>query len=144
MEMFSQISHPKGKQFSLVNVAKISHQKVCHEIICHFFISWIEAISGPLINRLKWFCLKIHFCLDIRKKFDSAQANTARSQQLKCPQIRNWLTLHGVRICTGATLCGAESNKFFRFLNVFISREFRIHIMIFRKNSNIFWKSRIG
>ena len=28
--------------------------------------------SGALINRIKWFCLKIRFCGDIRKNFDSA------------------------------------------------------------------------
>ena len=38
--------------------------------------------SGPLINSLKWFCLKISFHGDIRKKIDSTQAITARSQQL--------------------------------------------------------------
>ena len=38
--------------------------------------------SGTLINKLKWFCLKICLCGDIRKKFDSAQAITAGSQKL--------------------------------------------------------------
>ena len=49
--------------------------------------------SGPLINRLKWFCLKIRFRKDIREISDSAQANTARSQKLKYLQIQNSLTL---------------------------------------------------
>ena len=29
--------------------------------------------SGPLIKRLKWFCLKVRFHEDIREKFDSGQ-----------------------------------------------------------------------
>ena len=35
--------------------------------------------SGPLINRLKWFFLKVRFCRDIREQFNSAQANTAQA-----------------------------------------------------------------
>ena len=42
--------------------------------------------------------LKIHLRGDIREKFDFTQANTARSRQLKCLQIQNWLTLGGVRL----------------------------------------------
>ena len=36
--------------------------------------------SGPLINRLKWLCLKICFRGDIGEEFDSAQANTVQSR----------------------------------------------------------------
>ena len=32
---------------------------------CHFFLFHESKPLGPLINRLKWFCLKIHFCEDI-------------------------------------------------------------------------------
>ena len=46
--------------------------------------------SGPLKNRLKWFCLKIPFRGDIRETFDSVQTNTARSQTPRK------LTLRGV------------------------------------------------
>ena len=35
--------------------------------------------SGPLVNMLKWFLIKIHFRGDIREISNSAQANTARS-----------------------------------------------------------------
>ena len=35
---------------------------------------------------------------DSRTKLDSGQANTARSQKLKCPQIQNWLTLRRVKL----------------------------------------------
>ena len=56
----------------------------CHKIFWPFFISWIEAIwapdnqakmkpSGPLIIRLKWFCLKVCFPGEICLKFHSAQ-----------------------------------------------------------------------
>ena len=55
--------------------------------------------SGPLINRLKWFCSKIHFHEDIRKISDSAEseieisanpklANTARSRTLRRLTLR--------------------------------------------------------
>ena len=47
--------------------------------------------SGPLINRLKWFSLKISFRGDIREISDSMQANTVKSQTLRR------LTLRGVR-----------------------------------------------
>ena len=46
--------------------------------------------SGPLINILKWFCLKFRFREDIREIIDSAQANTAQS---RTPRR---LTLRGV------------------------------------------------
>ena len=71
-------------------------------------------------------------------EIDSAQAYTARSQKIKLAEIQNWLTLRGVRLCAG--LHCMESNKYFRFLNVFISREFRIHMMIFRKKLEYFSK----
>ena len=62
-----------------------------------FFLFHESKPSGPLINRLKWFCLKVCFHGEICKKFDSAQANTAQSRKLKCSQIQNWLTLRGVK-----------------------------------------------
>ena len=50
----------------------------CHEIFWHFLFHELNP-SGPLINRLKWFFLKIRFSQDTREKFVSAQANTAQS-----------------------------------------------------------------
>ena len=53
--------------------------------VCHFLFHESNP-SGPLINRLKWCCLKIRFREDIREIGDSAhstQANTARSRKLK-------------------------------------------------------------
>ena len=66
--------------------------------------------------------LQVRFRGDIREKFesDSAQANTAQSRKLKWSQIQNWLTMRGVK-------------HIFLFLKISISREFRIHMMIFRK-----------
>ena len=46
--------------------------------------------SGPVINSLKWFCLKIRFREDICEISDSAPANTAQSRTL------HRLTLRGV------------------------------------------------
>ena len=50
----------------------------CHKIF-GILIFHESKPSGPLINRLKWFCVKIRFRGDIR---DSVQANTARSWTL--------------------------------------------------------------
>ena len=72
----------------------------CHEIFVIFLFHESKS-PGPLKNKLKWFCLKIRFCEDICEISDSAQANTARSQKLKCPQIQNWLILRGVGLCAG-------------------------------------------
>ena len=50
--------------------------------------------SGTLINRLKWFSVKIRFCEDIREISDSAQ----------CKPTQSWtprrLTLRGVELRT--------------------------------------------
>ena len=66
----------------------------CHEIFSHFYLFIESKPSGPLINRINWFCLKVCFHGDTREKnrleSDSAQANTARSQPL------HRLTLRGV------------------------------------------------
>ena len=52
----------------------------CHEIFCHILFHESKP-SGPWINRLKWFCLKVRFRKDIREISDSAQGNTAQSQK---------------------------------------------------------------
>ena len=65
-----------------------------HEIFYLYFFHKLKP-SGLLINRLKWFCLKVCFLGEIRKKFDSAQANTAWSRTL--PR----LTLRRVELCAG-------------------------------------------
>ena len=82
----------------------------CHEIFWHFLFHESKP-SGPLINRLKWFCLKVCFCREIHKNStprsvacavsDSAQANTVRSWTLRrANTARSWtlrrLTLRGV------------------------------------------------
>ena len=48
-----------------------------------FFLFHESMPSGPLINRLKWFCLKVRFHGDIHEKFDTTQC------------------LRRVRLCTG-------------------------------------------
>ena len=50
----------------------------CHDIFWHFLF-YQSNPSGPLINRLKWFSLKIHYRGVIREISDSSQANIARS-----------------------------------------------------------------
>ena len=44
----------------------------CHEIFVIYFLFHESKPSGPLINMLKWFCLKIQFCKDICEISDSA------------------------------------------------------------------------
>ena len=61
----------------------------CHEIFVIFLFHESKP-SGPLINRLKWFCLKIRVREDIRKIGDSALCYPAQSRTL-CR-----LTLRGV------------------------------------------------
>ena len=73
-----------GRIFSIISILfqkKFSNLKwQCHEIF-HFWPFFQESNPpGPLINRLKGFCWKIHFRGDIREICDSAQTNTARSQ----------------------------------------------------------------
>ena len=68
----------------------------CHETFWHFFHE--SNLSGPLLNRLKWFFLKIRFRGDICEISDSAQANTARSQTLRK------LTLYGVKKKKGKSM----------------------------------------
>ena len=48
----------------------------CHKILCHFLFHESNP-PALLINRLKWFFLKIRFLIGIRKISDSGQANTA-------------------------------------------------------------------
>ena len=40
-----------------------------------FFYFMNRSHLGPLINRLKWFCLKIRFRGDIREKFEYLREN---------------------------------------------------------------------
>ena len=118
----------------------------------HLFISWFQGIWAP-DKQAKMVLLKTSFsrryprnqllCAVLaRAESNSLQANTTQSRKFKCPQIQNWLTLHWVGLCTGKHC--AESNKYFRFSKISISLEFRIHLMIFKKKSNIFRKSIIG
>ena len=44
----------------------------CHEIFAIFLFNESKP-SGPLINRLKLFCLKFSFCRDFGEQFDSAK-----------------------------------------------------------------------
>ena len=61
--------------------ANISLKWQCHGIFWHFFLYETNP-PEPLINRLKWFCRKIHFRGDICEISDSARANTVRSQTI--------------------------------------------------------------
>ena len=55
-------------------------KRQCHEIFdLYFFHEWNP--SGPLINRLKWFCFKIRFRQDIRIR--NSQNSTPRSVILR-------------------------------------------------------------
>ena len=81
----------------------------------------VNAVSGPLINRFKWFSLKIRFPWDIRERSDSAQANTAQSQKNKFSNIKNWPTHCGVRLCSVTAAC-TESNNFFAFEHLDLQR----------------------
>ena len=100
----------------------------CHEILCDFFISWKEAIWAPdkqanMVLLKKSFSRRYSQKIRLRAvlactELNSAQANSAQDNS-------------------------AESNKFFRFSNIFISREYRIHMKIFQKNLNIFRKSKL-
>ena len=53
----------------------------CHEIFGIFLFHESKPFE-PLINRLKWFCLKVRYCDDIREKFDSTQCYPARGRKL--------------------------------------------------------------
>ena len=68
-----------------------------------FFLFHELKPSGPLKNRLKWFCFKIRFCEDIREKFDSAQANTARSWIPRSVSLRR--VLPGTIVSVQASPC---------------------------------------
>ena len=55
-------------------------KRQCHEIFDLYFFHESNP-SGPLINRLKWFCLKIRFREDIR--IPSSKNSTQRSVILR-------------------------------------------------------------
>ena len=58
----------------------------CHEIF-DIFLFHESKLSGPLINRQKWLCLKVRFRGEIREKFDS-QSPTPRRLTLR--GVENW------------------------------------------------------
>ena len=60
---------------------------------------------------------------------DSAQANTARSQNLKCSQIQNWLTLCGVKL-----IFLIFQNLFFQgILNLYdVLKNFEYFLLLFK------------
>ena len=58
-----------------------------------FFYFMNQTHLGPLINRFKYFLLKIHFRRDSQILIDSTQANTVRSKKNKFSKIQNWQTL---------------------------------------------------
>ena len=78
----------------------------------------------------------------LRDKHDSAQCDIASSREIemsKNPKLSNT-----ARSLTRAVLACAESNYLFLFSKTYISMTFRIYVMIFRKNSKIFRKSKNG
>ena len=60
--------HTKNQQIETPGGFKVA---VSQDFCINFFHE--SNPSGPQINRLKWFCLKICFRGDIRETFDSAQ-----------------------------------------------------------------------
>ena len=66
-----KLSEP-GRLFDLLPASEKTLKGQCHEIFGNFLFHESKP-SGPLINRLKWFCLKVSFRGEIREKFDSAQ-----------------------------------------------------------------------
>ena len=119
------MSRTQSKYSPLSNILTVVLKWQCHEMYWHFLFNE-STPSGPLINRLKWFCSKISFRRFICKISDSAQANTARS-------------LAGINVVFAVLACAesdyAQANNFFLLLNISIWRDFRIILLIFR---NIF------
>ena len=65
--------HQEGSGKLYIAYEKLNGLKgQCHEIF-GIFLFHESKPSGPLINRLKWFCFKVRFRGEIREKFDSAQ-----------------------------------------------------------------------
>ena len=87
-------------------------KRQCHVIFCHFLFHGSKP-SEPLINSLKWFCLKIRFRKDICKNVTPRSVKRRRVGKFKCPKIKNCLTLLGVGL--RAVSHNAESNNFFYF-----------------------------
>ena len=123
------------------NFAILTHKSGSVTRLFGIFLLHESNPSGPLINCFKWFFLKIRFrsrylnfkwlrtdyhCVESENWiFENPKlANTAWSQALRR------LTLRGVRLCT--VLACAESNNFWGFSKISISREFWIHLSIFR------------
>ena len=69
-------------------------------------------------------------------ELDSAHCDTAPSRTPRS------VILRGVRL--RKVFACSESNNFFFYSKTFISMTFRIYVMIFRKNSKIFRKSKNG
>ena len=63
---------------------------LCHEIFNPYFCHESNP-SGPLINRLKWYFLKIRFCEDIR--ILSSKNSTPRRLTLRGIEIFDRLAL---------------------------------------------------
>ena len=108
----------------------------------HFFYFMNQTHLGPW-KQVKMVLLKNSFSRIYSRNTvgDSAQANTAMREKTKFFIIQNWLTMPGVRLCT--VLASTESNNFVLLSNISISREFRIHLLIFLKNVENFRKSKI-
>ena len=94
--------------------------------VTRFFGTSLFHESKPsLINRLKWFCWKFVFEEIFAKNL-----------------FWRKLTLRKAGLCAGKHC--SESNTFFRFSKISISKELRIHMVIFRKNFENFQKSKIS
>ena len=75
---FGKLLHVGTDYYTFKLVIPLKWQ--CHEIFWHFLFHESNPY-GPLINRLKWFSVKIRFRGDIHEISDSTQTNTARSQE---------------------------------------------------------------
>ena len=75
---FGKLLHVGTDYYTFKLVIPLKWQ--CHEIFWHFLFHESNPY-GPLINRLKWFSVKIRFRGDIHEISDSTQTNTARSQK---------------------------------------------------------------
>ena len=127
-----------------IHFLKLLHRPLkrqCHETFFIFILPESNPF-GSLINSLKWFCWKTLFCKDIHEKRDSAQCDTAPSQEIEMSENPKLSITARSR-----TLCSVKLRrvkKFYLFLKTYISMTFSIYVMIFWKNSKIFWNPKMA
>ena len=143
-----------------VRIAPLKRQ--CHESFSNFFLLHESNPFGSLINSLKWLHWKIRFRKDIHEnrdpcrvilsravshcaESDSMQYHTAPSREIEMsenPKLCNTAVTTQSR--TPRSVILRRVKQFIFFLKTYISMTFRIYVMIFRKNSKIFRKSKNG